>query len=375
MIEAVSPEVVAGSELHALQRADGAVFGEVAGHSVARHYGDPQTEYQAAREGCAVAVRADRALVRLWGKDPVRMIQGLITNDLQRSPPGQGVYAAMLTPKGRTLAELRAFRRERAEGVDVLLDLPREALEGTREHLRRMVPPMFARWAVDEGLEVIGVYGPQAPARIHEVLGTAVPEREDAHLEAEFQGTAVTVAATRYLGQQPGYYLYVPAAAAAALWSALREAGARPLGHGAVETLRIEAGRPRFGADLSEDIIPTEAFEAAGLMERAISFNKGCYTGQEVIVRIAHRGHVNRNLRGLRLGDGPAPAAGTRLLNPETGKDVGFLTSVAWSPLRQETIALGYVRREFGPGARLGVGGMDGATATVTELPFAPRNP
>ena len=107
------------------------------------------------------------------------------------------------------------------------------------------------------------------------------------------------------------------------------------------------------------------------MMERAISFTKGCYTGQEVIVRIAHRGHVNRNLRGLLLGDGPAPAAGARLFNPENGKDVGALTSVAWSPLLGQTIALGFVRRELGPGATVRVGSAEGAEATVAALPFA----
>src|SRR4051794_32121624 len=149
-----------------------------------------------------------------------------------------------------------------------------------------------------------------------------------------------------------------------------RAAGARPAGLGAIETLRIEAGRPRFGADLTEDVIPTEAFEESGLMERAISFTKGCYTGQEVIIRIAHRGHVNKHLRGLLLGDAPAPAPGTRLVNAETGKDAGWLTSVAHSPMLGQAVALGYVRREVEPGAAVRLGATDGAAATVVRLPF-----
>ena len=105
-------------------------------------------------------------------------------------------------------------------------------------------------------------------------------------------------------------------------------------------------------------------------MERAISFSKGCYTGQEVIIRIAHRGHVNKHLRGLLLGDAPTPAPGTRLVNAETGKDAGWLTSVAHSPMLAQTVARGYVRREVEPGATVHLGTAEGAAATVVKLPF-----
>jgi folate-binding protein YgfZ len=299
------------------------------------------------------------------------MIHGLITNDLLKAAPGQGVYAAMLTPKGRTIAELRIFRRELPSGTEVLVEMPREALDGVREHFRRMVPPMFARWAdVTDELAQLGVYGPRAREIVGRVLGIELPAAEDAHVEADLGGAAVMVAATRYVGLEDGFDLFVPAEAAGALWEALAAAGARPVGFGAIETLRIEAGRPRFGADLTEDIIPTEAFEETGLMQRAISFGKGCYTGQEVIVRIAHRGHVNKHLRGLLLGDAPTPAPDTRLVNTETGKDAGWLTSVAHSPMLGQAVALGYVRREVEPGAMVRVGTADGPPATVVRLPF-----
>ena len=367
-----APPPPAESPLRAEQDAAGAAWAEVAGRRVARHYGDSQAEYRAVREAAGVAERGDRARIRLWGKDPVKMVHGLITNDLLKAPAGQGVYAAMLTPKGRTISELRIFRRELPSGVEVLLDLPREALEGTRDHLKKMVPPMFARWAdVTEQTAALGVYGPRSREIVSRVLGIDPPRQEDAHAEAGFGDAPVMALAPRAVGLEEGCDHGAPAEAAPGLWRALVEAGARPVGWGARETLRIEAGRPRCGADLGEDVIPTEAFEAAGLMERAISFTKGCYTGQEVIVRIAHRGHVNRNLRGLLLGDGLAPAAGARLFNPENGKDVGALTSVAWSPLLGQTIALGFVRRELGPGATVRVGSAEGAEATVAALPFA----
>jgi aminomethyltransferase len=359
------------SPVRARQEAAGAVWAEVAGRRVARHYGDSAGEYRAVREGAGLAERGDRGRIRMWGKDPVKMIHGLITNDLLKAAPGQGVYAAMLTPKGRTIAELRIFRRELPSGTEVLVEMPREALDGVREHFRRMVPPMFAKWGdVTDDLAGLGVYGPKSREIVGRVLGIDPPAAEDAHAEAEFGGAAVMVAATRYVGLEDGFDLFAPADAAGALWDALAAAGARPIGFGAIETLRIEAGRPRFGADLTEDVIPTEAFEEAGLMERAVSFSKGCYTGQEVIVRIAHRGHVNKHLRGLLLGDAPAPAPGTRLVSADTGKDVGSLTSVAHSPMLGQAVALGYVRREVAPGASVRLATADGPVATVVRLPF-----
>jgi len=344
---------------------------DIAGRAIARDYGDPDAEYRAVRESAGAAQRGDRARIRLWGKDPVKMMQGLVTNDLQKSPAGQGVYAAMLTPKGRTIAELRVFRRELPEGAEVLLDLPREALAGTMDHLKRMVPPMFAKVAdVSDTLAQLGVYGPRSRQMVAALLGIEPPREEDAHAEASFEGTPVMAAATRVAGLEDGFDLFVAAEGAGALWAALTAAGARPVGRDTLETLRIEAGRPRYGAELTEEIIPTEAFEETGLMARAVSFTKGCYTGQEVIIRIAHRGHVNRHLRGLLLGDAPAPEAGTRLFGPETGKDVGWITSVARSPLLGQTVALGYVRREVEPGGTVRVGSAEGPAAAVARLPF-----
>lgn len=371
-VPAAEPAPPAESPLRALQDAAGAAWAEVAGRRVARHYGDALAEYRAVRAAAGLAERGDRARIRLWGKDPVKMVHGLVTNDLLKAAAGEGVYAAMLTPKGRTIAELRVFRRELPGGVEVLLDLPREALEGTRDHLKRMVPPMFARWAdVSDSIADLGVYGPRAGAIVATVLGAEPSAAEDAHAEARFGDIPVLVAATRQIGLESGFDLFVDTDDAAALWTALADAGARPVGFGTLETLRIEAGRPRYGAELTEEVIPTEAFEETGLMERAVSFTKGCYTGQEVIIRIAHRGHVNRHLRGLLLGDAPAPAIGARLVHPETGKDIGWLTSVAWSPLLGQTVALGYVRREVEPGATVRVGAADGAEAAVAKLPFA----
>ncbi|HEX8362570.1 MAG TPA: glycine cleavage T C-terminal barrel domain-containing protein [Longimicrobium sp.] len=361
---------LADSPLRAALEELGAAFADVGGRAVVRHFGDTAAEYRAVREGVGIAERADRARIRMWGKDPAKMLHGMITNDLLKAPEGQGVYAAMLTAKGRTLAELRVFRRPSAE---LLIEIPREALAGTVEHLRKFVPPMFARWA-DASDEVgeLGAYGPHAAALVERVLGVDVSlMAEDGFTEVEFGGVRVMVAGTRYVGGEPGFDLFAPSAALPALWAALLEPGmATPVGLAAIETLRIEAGRPRYGADLTEEVIPTEAFEETGMMKRAISFTKGCYTGQEVIVRIAHRGHVNRHLRGFLLGDGPAPAAGTPIFRTDTGKEAGRLTSVAFSPMMGQGVALGFARRELEPGAEVRVGAVDGPAAKLVRLPF-----
>ncbi len=355
----------------------GAVFGEVAGAAVARHYGDGAAEYRAVRQAAGIADRTDRARLRLWGKDPVRMMHGLITNDLLKAEARRGVYAAMLTAKGRMIADVRVFRR--ADG-ELLVGIAREALEGTRDHLKKFVPPLFARWAdATDDVAEIGVYGPRARELLGLVLGAEVPAlAEDAFVEPEWSGARLLVAATREAGGEEGLDVFVPAERAAELWTALRErgmeAGARPVGFGALETLRMEAGRPRYGAELTEETIPTEAYEATGLMDRAISFHKGCYTGQEVIVRIAHRGHVNRHLRGLLLGEAPAPAARAALHHPETGKEVGRVTGAAFSPLLGQTVAMAYVRREIEPGGEVRVGAADGPAARVASLPFQRTN-
>jgi folate-binding protein YgfZ len=366
---------VTESPLRSTHASLGASFVEVAGVELPRSYGEGAAEYRAVREAAGVVDRRDQAQLRMWGREPVKMLHGLLTNDLLGAAPGQGVYAAMLTPKGRTIAELRAFTVVREGRTEVLIDLPREALAGTVEHLKKFVPPMFARWEVAESMGSLGVYGPRAGALLRRAVGVDVPElAEDAFVEVELEGRPVVAVGTRYAGGEPGYDLVADGAALPAIWDALLarggEPGARPVGHAVLETLRIEAGRPRYGRDLTEEIIPTEAFESTGLMERAVSFGKGCYTGQEVIVRIAHRGHVNRHLRGLRLGDAATPTAGAPLFREDGSKEVGRVTSAAFSPLMGETVALGYLRREIGPGDRVRVGGAEGAEAIVAELPF-----
>ena len=319
----------------------------------------PATDYAAARASAIVLERTDRVQLRAHGRDPVKMIQGLISNDIENAAPDRAVYASMLTPKGRMIADLRVLRQPDGS---LLLDLDGAALEGTRAHLKKFVPPLFAKFETPvPALRVLGVYGPQAHALVRAAAQLDVPD--DAPEDLVLRGTELFGLTTREAGVT-GIDLFVDGARADALHDAIVAAGATPSSLTTLDLLRIEAGRPRWGAELDAERIPLEA----GLLERAISTGKGCYTGQEVIIRILHRGHVNWHLRGLLLGDAPAPPAGTELAAETGGKAIARVTSTAQSPALAQTIALAYVRREVQPGSEIRL--PDGAPARVVELPF-----
>jgi folate-binding protein YgfZ len=318
-------------------------------------------EYAAARGGAVVFDRTDRRLLRVYGRDPVRMLQGLITNDIANAPADRAVYAAVLTAKGRMVADVRVLRRD----AELLLETDAAAVEPLTEHLRKYVPPLFARFeAADETWHALSVMGPDARGLLANVGVEVGGAAADDDVAVQDDGGIVVASS---LGDVPGWDLLLPVARGDDVRRSLVAAGAVSAGHATLDVLRIEAGIPRWGAELTEATIPLEA----GLRQRAISETKGCYTGQEVIIRILHRGHVNWLLRGLLLGDVPAPAAGTSLAN-DAGKAVGRITSAAWSPAHGQVAALGYVRREVEPPATLRLMASDGPEVAVVALPFAP---
>ena len=336
------------------------------GPRLPRNYGDAAAEYRAALESAAVVDRCDRALLRFHGRDPLRILQGMLTNDVTLAAAERAVYAGLLTPKGRMLAELRVFRRP----DDFLVELPAAALPEVADTFRRTIPPLFARWEdVSAGWHMLGIYGPQAGVRLAALLGAQLPPAgiEDTAAFVPLGEQAGIVVSTRITGGD-GYDVVAPTYAAESLWHDLVSAGVHPAGHAPLDVLRIEAGVPGWGAELTPETIPLEA----GLQARAISTTKGCYTGQEVIVRILHRGHVNWLLRGVLLGAAGGASRGTPLLLPSSGKQVGRITSSAWSPRMDQEIALAYVRREVEPGAVLELATSGGPVARVVELPFVP---
>jgi folate-binding protein YgfZ len=290
--------------------------------------------YSDARNSAALIERTDRAVTRMYGRDPVRMIQGLATNDVANAPIDTPVYSGFLTPKGKLIGDARIVRRA---NNDVWVEADLASLDNLEANFKKTVPPLFARAERMTDMRVIGVYGPRSG---------------DVEITSELK------LATSYTGE-PGYDFLVRGDAVLPKLPRLS--------FDELETLRIEAGVPRWGAELTEDVIPLEA----GLRHATISETKGCYTGQEIIIRILHRGHVNRHLRGLLLGNAPLPAVGTQLTRGADNKVVGAVTSACVSPLLQQTIALGYVRREVQPGESVMVAG---AEATVVELPFGKQD-
>ncbi len=261
-----------------------------------------------------MAVLLDRSTVTASGPDAVAYLQSMLSNDVESPPPGGGVYALLLTPKARVIADVEVF-------------------------------------AADGGLVLA-----TDPARRDEVLATLLRSRFRRKVELAPSGHAVV------WGEADGALAEI--ATPIGPYRLLAEPPAESDDPLAWELARIEAGMPRFGREFDGESMPAEA----GLEERAISFTKGCYPGQEPVARLRYRGHANRGLRGLAFEDGAA-AAGAEVV--AGGKAVGRVTSPAQSP-RHGPIALAVLRREVGDGDLVEAGGH---RARVRGLPFAPQIP
>jgi folate-binding protein YgfZ len=310
-----------------------------------------RTAYDAVRGGAAWIDRRSEGRLEVSGADRVSWLQGLLTNDVSNLADGQGCYAAYLTPQGRMITDLRVLAR----ASSFWLDVPGFVKDAVLARLDMFViSEDVALRDLGPGVSRIAVYGPQAARTIAEIFVSPVPSRHECHVrlgvlaEHEHVGHAwrqaeVVVACTRDLGVT-GFDVYAPATTHDDLMAALASAGALPLDEPTWDLCRLEAGRPRFGVDMDQDTIPLEA----GLEDRAISFTKGCYVGQEVIVRVRDRGHGRVARRLMRLS-GPAGvrdafAAGDTLLAGD--QEAGRVTSAAFSPSRDLTIGLGYVHRD-----------------------------
>jgi folate-binding protein YgfZ len=323
-------------------------------------------DYAALREGAGIGAISARAQIAVAGNDRASYLQGLLTNDIQALTAGTGCYAAWLTAQGRMLTDLHVLE----SGDMILLDVPAALAEVTLQRLDQFLFSEDVQLAsLADNLRGIWVHGPAAAGVLAKAFADA-PEMdawaEYQHARLQFEGTPAVVARISQLGV-PGYCAYLAPAQSDAFVAALRAHGARPVSQAAVDVRRIEAGYPVFGIDMTGDTIPLEA----GIEGRAISLTKGCYVGQEIIIRVLHRGggRVARRLVGLRI-DGDVPQPGARLLAGD--RDIGFVTSAAVSPTLG-SIALGYVHRDFtSPGTTLAVGTVDsGQAASVTERPMS----
>jgi folate-binding protein YgfZ len=343
-----------------------AAVGEIAGRPVALRYTGSDSEYAALRRSAIVVDRSHRTRMTFEGDARADTLTGLVTNDVRALAPGAGLYAAALTPRGKIIADVRMFARE----SDLLVDVPVRAAPGWTTMIRKFVNPRTTRYADrTDALADVGIFGAQARqivSSIAAVSGDVLASLGSyAHVGGVVDGTPAMVARVPDIGVD-GFELIVPADLRAHVWRRAVEAGAVPSGLETWEIARIEAGRPEWGLDIDESTIPQEA----NLDElHAISYTKGCYTGQETVARVHFRGHVNRHLRGLTSPGEVALPHGAQLFDA-AGKSIGDVRSAALSP-RLGAVALAMVRREISPGSTVQVRWDAGETAaSVLALPF-----
>jgi tRNA-modifying protein YgfZ len=305
-------------------------------------------QYRQLREECGLLDRSGRGKLMVSGADSAEYLQGQLTNDVEALSPGEGQYAALLDRKGHMQADMRLLRPATEQ---IWIDTEPEALAATRRHLETYkIGRDVAIADLTEERAILSLIGPRSV----EVAGTAVlPEHA-------CETTGIGGVECLAVGSGEGIDLIARRADAGALREALLGGGAAEVGPAAAEVLRIEAGRPRFGAEMGVETMPAEA----GIVDLAVSFTKGCYIGQEPVARLHYRGRPNRHLRGLALSAPAAPGAVLALGE----KEVGRVGSACVSPARGP-IGLAIVRREAEPGAELAVG-EDGVTARVVDLPF-----
>jgi len=341
-------------------RARGAVMGEVHGVTLPRHFGDPGREWRAAREGSAVFAASYRALLQATGDDRITFLQGMLTNDVKALEPGMGMYAALLTQQGRVVSDLRVF----AEADRVLLDLVAWRRDAVREALQQFIVADDVELDAPAEIPLIGIVGPFADAVAGELLGTPIRQGA-AHTLARstFDGAPVLVAAVREAGVD-ALIFSGGLETAPSLFAAAVEAGAQPMGMAALDVIRVERGVPWAGVDMDEATLLMETG-----CDAAISFTKGCYLGQEVVERVAARGHVNRHLAGILIDGTELPAPGARLL--AQGREVGYVTSAVHSQALERPIALAMLHRKHaGPGERVEI--QPSGSGVVAALPFVP---
>jgi len=289
---------------------------------------------------CGLLDRSERGKLALTGEDRKAFLNGQVTNDVEALAEGEGCYAAFLTPKGKMLGDLRILDA----GDELLLDTERVALQPLFDMIRRFSighRVELHKRTVERGL--LSLVGAD-PGEFE------LPPVEHAHRLASVGERPVRVVVT-----DEGVDVLCDAGDTDTVRAALLDGGARAMTDDEAEILRVERGRPRYGVDLDESVIPQEA----GLNDRAVSFTKGCYVGQETVARLHYKGKPNRHLRGIRLREEAAPGTALHLGDREVGRITTAVVSPTLGP-----IALGFVRREAEPGTELDLG-------EVVELPFA----
>ncbi len=353
--------------LHGYLNQQGAQFGDVAGERVAQKYGDTNTEYRALRESVVLVDLSFRGCLAVLGDDRVKFINGQVTNEVAGLKLGQGCYAALINAKAKMQADLHVYRLD----DELILDFEPGLIDAVTQRLEsHIIADQTELIDASPHFGLLSLQGPKTADTLS-ALGLALPEEPFAHTKTTLDDLGEVYLMNNGRYGTTGCDLYIPSGnlvkAAERLVKAVAGQGGRLAGWQATEIARVEAGIPRFGIDMDGNTLPPEA----GLAERAISYAKGCYIGQEIIARIRTYGRVNCSLVGYRLDTDLAKTAttGTKLTS-DSSKTLSTLTSIVNSP-KFGPIALGLAKRgSESPGQVLSAWEPAKGRATVAEIPF-----
>jgi tRNA-modifying protein YgfZ len=350
------------TSLTELHRAAGARLAEFEGCQLPASFSTLEREYDAAKQSVALFDTSWHAALRLTGRDRVKYLHAITSNNIQALENGCGILALLLNPQGRILSELEIY----VDAESVLVRTHVSGRERTLATLKKFIIASDVK--VQDLTDAAGsaaVEGPRAARVVEEVCGVkleAMPAMAIQHVAVD--GIPCQIVRRSHFGEVGAEFMS-PREALAPLWEkllvAVRAHSGEPIGMNTLNALRLEAGAPWYPTDFNEAMIPHEA----ALENTHISFNKGCYTGQEIVERVRSRGHVNRKRVSLRFSTAEPPAPGTKLRAAD-GSEIGFVSSSAPKPHSRPAIGMGYVRREQFAGGH--VVEFDGGTATVVEL-------
>jgi len=356
------------SRLHTQHAQLGATFEDVTGWEIPAHYGDVVAEHRAVRQAVGIADLSHRGKLRVTGDDRVKWLQSVISNDILSLQPGQGRYSGFLTHKGKMLTYFRLYMQTEAVMLEDVGEIGDTTFQAIRKFLLYGTKAKMENCAESWGLLLIS--GPKATHVVQSAFGVDVTDLKPVDfVTAQIGGHHALVLRTEETGEVDIEVL-LPADSLMTAWTSTMQAGdkfgMRAIGNHARETLRIEAGIPKAGPDLNEEIVPPEA----NLEGKAFSLNKGCYPGQEVVARMDTYGNVRRKLVGLVLQDSVVPSHGAKLYSGD--REVGWISSAVHSLQLNKTIAFGFPLRDFSkPGTQLTVESEGGRhPATIETLPF-----
>jgi aminomethyltransferase len=352
----------------------GAQFGDLGGWEVPTSFGDVMTEHRAVRSGVGIADLSHRGRIRVTGEDRITWLQSIISNDLLPLKPGQGVYSSLLTHKGKMLSYFRVYPLPDSVWVEDVGDIGDTTFQALRKFLLYGTKAKMEQTTDSWGLLLVS--GPRAAELISTTFQVDTHTLEALPLLNTLPTTIGPHQALLIRTEETGELdigVLMPVDGIVTAWERLWETGTpmglKPIGLEAREILRIEAGLPQAGSELSEEIVPPEA----NLEGKAFSLTKGCYPGQEVVARMDTYGSVRRRLVGLVLTDPILPPKGTKLFSGD--REVGWITSAAHSPQFGRSVALAFPLRDFsGAGTTLTLQVDERRhEATVQALPFYSR--